>query len=66
MCQSDVYLAEDEGEELLMEEVGWIEVDHDAVRLRDMAGEEMVVDARLKYADLVQHKLVLQPRRAAQ
>lgn len=64
MCESNVYLAGEGGEggeTLLMENVGWMEIDGDAIRMKDIDGVERTVRARIKYADLVQHKVVLQP-----
>jgi len=61
MCESNVYLAEAETETLLMESVGWIEFEEGRIRLRDMLGQERTLDARVKYADLVQHRIVLEP-----
>ena len=62
MCESNVYLsAEGDVELLLMEDVGWIETDGPRLVLKDLAGAEKVVEGRLKYADLVQHRIVLEP-----
>jgi len=62
MCESNVYLAaEGDVELLLMEDVGWIETDGPRLVLKDLSGTEKVVEGRLKYADLVQHRIVLEP-----
>ena len=62
MCESSVYLsAEGDVELLVMEEVGWMESDGRRIVLKDMAGQEKVIEGRLKYADLVQHRIVLEP-----
>lgn len=61
MCESNVYLAEADQETLLMEGVGWIEIEGGHIRLRDMIGREKVLNAHVKYADLVQHRVVLEP-----
>ena len=61
MCESSVFLADAEDETLVMENVGWIEFEGGAIRLRDTDGREKTVDARVKYADLVQHRIVLEP-----
>ena len=62
MCESNVYLAAvGDVELLLMEDVGWIETDGPRVVLKDLFGTEKVVEGRLKYADLVQHRIVLEP-----
>jgi predicted RNA-binding protein len=61
MCESNVFLAGADDETLVMESVGWIEFEDGRIRLRDMLGQERVLDARVKYADLVQHRIVLEP-----
>ena len=62
MCESNVYLADvGDVELLLMEDVGWIETDGPRLVLKDLSGTEKVVEGRLKYADLVQHRIVLEP-----
>jgi predicted RNA-binding protein len=61
MCESNVYLAKADDETLVMESVGWIEFEDGRIVLRDMIGREQVLDARVKYADLVRHRIVLEP-----
>ena len=60
MCESNVYVTDDGGETLLMENVSWMEFDGDAIHMRDIDGAERTVHGRLKCADLVQHRLVLE------
>jgi len=61
MCQSDVYIIEGGEEKLLMKETAWIEYADDGLILRNDFGEQKTVPARLKVADLVQHRIVLEP-----
>jgi predicted RNA-binding protein len=64
MCESDVYAVVDGGETLLMENVSWMEFDGDTILMRDTDGRERTVRGRLKCADLVQHRLVIEPAKA--
>jgi len=61
MCESNVYLAEAGQEVLLMEDVGWMEIDGDSIVLKDILGREKRLDGRLVYADFVQHHIVIEP-----
>ena len=61
MCESDIYVTEDGGETLLMENVSWMEFDGDTIFMRDIDGAERTVHGRLRCADLVQHRLVIEP-----
>jgi predicted RNA-binding protein len=61
MCESSIYVARDGGEELVMENVGWMETDGETIRMKDIDGVEKTVRGRIKYADLVQHRVVLEP-----
>jgi predicted RNA-binding protein len=61
MCQSNVYVVENGSEKLLMKDVSWIETEGALVRLKDLDGAEKSLAARLSYADLVGHKIVLEP-----
>jgi len=61
MCESNVYLLEGDRETLLMENVGWMEMDGPRVLLKDMLGAQKVVHGRVSYADFVGHRIVLEP-----
>ena len=61
MCESNVYVAEGDQEVLLMEDAGWLEVEGDTLVVRDLLGREKRVEGRLLYADLVQHRIVVEP-----
>jgi formylmethanofuran dehydrogenase subunit E/predicted RNA-binding protein len=55
-----VYVAEGDRETLLMKDVGWLETEGRSVALRDLSGREKKLRARLKYADLVGHRVVFE------
>lgn len=61
MCESSVFVVRDEEEELLMEDVAWIEVQNGTILLKDIMGRTEEVKGRIAYADLVQHHIVLEP-----
>ncbi len=61
MCESNVYVIKDQDEELLMEDVAWIEVRNGTILLKDILGRPKELQARIAYADLVQHHIVLEP-----
>jgi len=61
MCESSIFLLQDDQETLMMKDVGWMEFGKDEVLLRDVNGTEKSIHARLAYADLVGHRIVLEP-----
>jgi predicted RNA-binding protein len=61
MCESKVYLATEETEELVMEDVTSIRPEGEGYRLASLFGEEKVVEGRIKEIDLLKHRVVLEP-----
>ena len=61
MCESKVYLLRGEETEHVMSDVVRMEVEVDGVRVFDIIGNESFVEgARVKYADLLAHEIVLE------
>lgn len=60
MCQSNVYALEDDHEELLLEDVAVIETDGDAITMRTLFGEPMVVSGRIVGVDLTRQRVYLE------
>ena len=60
MCESKVYLATEEAEELVMEDVTSIRPEGEGYRLASLFGEEKVVRGRIKEIDLLKHRVVLE------
>ncbi|MFO7956288.1 MAG: CooT family nickel-binding protein [Candidatus Brocadiia bacterium] len=60
MCQSNVYVAEGEREQLLMRDVSWLEHENGSLQLKNLEGNQRALPAQLLYADLVGHRLVLE------
>jgi predicted RNA-binding protein len=61
MCESKVYLATAEGNELVLEGVTSIKPEGDGFRLVTLFGEQMHVRGRLLEIDLLKHRVVLEP-----
>jgi predicted RNA-binding protein len=60
MCDSNVYLVQDDKEELLMENLDFLRQEEDRVILRDIFGEEKTVQAKLKEFHLSKQRVILE------
>lgn len=61
MCESKVYLMNGDEKEHVMSEVVRMEVVDGGVRLLDIIGNETFVEgARVRYADLMTHQIILE------
>ena len=60
MCQSSVYTLEKGQEELVLEEVVWVEVDGNRVTLKSLFGEPLSLTAKIKTVDLMKHRILLE------
>ncbi len=61
MCESKVFLAGPEGEELVLEDVTSIKPEGEGYRLVNLFGEERHVRGRIKDIDLLKHRIVFDP-----
>jgi predicted RNA-binding protein len=61
MCESKVYLATAEGDELVLEGVTSIKPEGDGYRLVTLFGEQAHVRGRVLEIDLLKHRVVLEP-----
>ncbi len=61
MCESNVYILKDGGEELVLESVDVLESQEGQVKLVSIFGEEETIKARVKTLSLVDHKIILEP-----
>jgi predicted RNA-binding protein len=61
MCESTAYILKEGKEEIVLENVDFLENNEEHVKLVDLFGEEKIVRARLKTLSLVDHKIVLEP-----
>jgi len=60
MCQAKVYLRQDGGEHLIMEDVALIEVKGDTCTLWTLFGEQEQVQGRIVRIDLLKHRVYLE------
>jgi predicted RNA-binding protein len=61
MCESSVYIIKDGKQELLIEDVDFMEQEGDRIKVVNIFGEEKTVKARVKSLSLVDHKILLEP-----
>lgn len=59
MCELTVYLVDDSGEEMVMEDVATIKPEGDALVLTDLLGQQKVVEASFHELKLLEHKAYL-------
>ncbi len=62
MCESHAFLAQGEGQELVLEDVVKVSEEGDRVRLVSIIGEERVLQAEVSVIDLLNHRILLSPR----
>lgn len=61
MCEASAYLLKDGKEELFLDSVDILEPQEGGkIYLRNLAGEQKVVTARIKRIKLVEHKIILE------
>lgn len=60
MCVARAYLKQEQGKELLMEEIALMRCEGDGLLLRDIFGEEKSVRAEIKEVDFVASKILLE------
>ncbi len=61
MCESKVYLATEQGEELILADVTSIRPDGDGFQLATLFGEQVHVRGRIREIDLLRHRVMLEP-----
>lgn len=62
MCEANAYLLKDGQEHLLMESVDVVEPEEDGTwRLVGIFGDQMTVKGRIKWMNLVNHKILFEP-----
>jgi predicted RNA-binding protein len=60
MCESTAYVLKSGKEELILENVDYLENQEGQVKMVNLFGEEKVVDGRVKSLSLVDHKIILE------
>jgi predicted RNA-binding protein len=64
MCESHAYLLREGGEELVMENVVDLAFDGSDLVITDLLGDTKRLEASLKEIKFMEHRIVLEPRRA--
>lgn len=62
MCEANAYLDNEGKEELFMESVDIIKPEGEKLYLRNIFGEQKVVEVAIKEISLVNHRIVLQKK----
>ena len=62
MCESTAYILKDGREEVLFEDIEYLESRAGEVKMVSIFGEEKTVRARPKRFSLVDHKIILEPQ----
>ena len=60
MCEANAYLERDGREELVLESVDILEPENGKVFIRNIFGEQKVLNSRIKKISLVDHKIILE------
>ena len=60
MCESNAYLKDGEAEVLLMESVDIIEPYENGLKLMDIFGKQLFIQARIKDMTLLNHRIILE------
>lgn len=60
MCESNAYLKDGENEELFMESVDTIEPYENGLKLMDIFGKQMFIQAKIKNMTLLNHRIILE------
>ena len=60
MCESNAFLKDGENEEMLMKSVDTIEPFENGLKLVDIFGKEMFINARIKDMTLLNHRIILE------
>jgi len=60
MCESNAFLKDGDNEVLLMESVDTIEPYENGLKLMDIFGKQMFIQARIKDMTLLNHRIVLE------
>jgi predicted RNA-binding protein len=60
MCEANAYLKDGENEVLFMESVDSIEPYENGLKLKDIFGKQLFIQARLKNMTLLDHRIILE------
>lgn len=61
MCEANVYLIDENGnEELILDSVDKVIPDDDGITLENIYSERKTIRARIKHMELVEHRIILE------
>jgi len=60
MCESTAYIVRNGKEEVILENVDFLENREGSVKMVNLFGEEKIVEGRVKSLSLVDHKIILE------
>ena len=60
MCEANAYLEREGKEELILENVDIIQPENGKVFIRNIFGEQKLLDSRIKRISLIEHKIILE------
>ncbi len=61
MCESNVYLRDEEGDRLVMEDAVLVENEGGAIKITDILGEEKEFRGTLEEITFLEHRIVIKP-----
>lgn len=62
MCESNVYVRDDEGDRLVMEDAVLLESGQGKVRITDVLGEEKELEGDVEEITFLEHRIVIRER----
>lgn len=59
LCESNVFIRNDEGDRLVMEDAVLVKAEGDHVKLTDILGDERDVEGRIEEITFLDHKIII-------
>ncbi|MBN2167962.1 MAG: CooT family nickel-binding protein [Actinobacteria bacterium] len=64
MCESNVYLKDEKGETLIMEDAVFIENEGGKIKMTDILGEKKEVEGKIEEITFLDHRITIQPAKS--
>jgi len=61
MCEAHAFILNEDGEEMILENVDQVDIDGDEVRMVNIFGEQKIIKARIKSYNGTKNKILLEP-----
>lgn len=62
MCESNVYLKDEEGEKLIVEDAVLIETEGGRIKITDILGGQTEIDGDIEEITFLDHRITIEPR----